>query len=256
MINIKMNDLIEDYKEERNIATLARKYNCSQEMIVNRLKIYCFSLAVSNDKIEKETLLEEENRNNEITIEDIKRKKYEDKTIEEVAEILNYPPEKLLHRINYLCKKHNIKRQEYIKTAYEKKVYDQGKKLVELYEFGYSKKEIATKYELSEAAVTERIKRFYKNNSTQPKKLFLFRRLKTLIEENKDLMEIEKIAETENKVLAPRMAINALKEYRKDIDFYYLNNKNNNRYNLKNNINDENIRIKNKSLIKIPKSFM
>lgn len=62
-------------------------------------------------------------------------------------------------------------------------------------------------------------------------------------------------ARNRGKEVPTRKIIGALKEYRQDLYLYYLDKENRNRYNLENNIEKEMKRIRNKSLIKLPKSF-
>lgn len=231
--NVK--EVVKYHEEGLTDTQIAKIYGCSSQNINKKLKTYY-------DK------LDQPKKNNakkiRITLEDIINKNYENKTIEELAKEQGVSSITLLIKINDLCKTNNLNRTDYIKTEYEKERYNKEKKILGLYEFGYTQKEIAEKMNDYQSSIGRKLNALYEEkNIEQP--IFLSKQeINKQVKQQKDLKEIEKIAKEKKKKIPTKKVIDALKKYRQDLYLYYLDEKNINRYNLEPTIKKEYQKIK------------
>lgn len=239
-------DIVKYHNEGLTDTQIAKIYGCSKQNINEKLKRYY-----------KEMGKEKEDRRVKfkMTIKDIKNKKYNTYTVEEVAQKFGMSCDIVREKINKLCKNANINRKDYIKTEYEKNLYDGGKKIFDLYIFGYTQTEIAEKYGTTQGNIRQRLDTFYKANNIEKPNFLTKKEIDTFVKRGNGIKEIEIEARNRGKEVPTRKIIEALKEFRQDLYLYYLDKENRNRYKLENNIEAEMKKIRNKSLIKLPKSF-
>lgn len=156
-------DIVKHHNEGLTDTQIAKIYGCSKQNINEKLKRYYKEMGKAK---------EDRRLKFKMTIEDVKNKKYNTYTVEEVAQKFGMSFDVTCERIDKLCKEANIKRKDYIKTEYEKNLYDSRKKIFDLYTFGYTQTEIAGKYKTTQGNIRQRLDTFYKENNIEKPNFF------------------------------------------------------------------------------------
>ncbi len=234
----KLKETVKYHEDGLTDTEIAKIYGCSKQNINEKLQRY-----YKNKNKEKEN----NDRRLKITIKDIKTRKYENMTIEEIASLFHVSFNNTLYKINLLCKKNNLNRTDYIKTNYEKELFNRHNKIVELYEFGYSQEKIAEICNTKQSNIGRILNDFYKKQNKKQPVFLMQSKINHLIKQKKEIKEIEQLAQKEGKIAPTKKMIDALKQYRQDLYLYYLDKENINRYKLEDGIEKEHQKLKKKN---------